>query len=69
MHPSKNIITHQSQPDKYRLPLQTSILTGNVNKRVPSEEIEKYHSAKCLHCGTQQPSLLPLYHTFSLIRG
>lgn len=66
---SKHIITQQRQLDKYRLPLQTSLLTGNVGKKVPSEEIVKYHLAKCLHCGTRQPSLLSPYHTFSSIRG
>lgn len=64
MHHSKSIIIQQRQPAKCRLRFQTGLLTGNGSKKVPSEKMEKQQLAKCLHCGTQQPSLIsPFPHS------
>lgn len=68
MHHSESIIIQQRQPAKCRLRFQTGLLTGNGSKKVPSEKMEKWRLAKCLHCGTRQPSLIsPFPH--SPIRG
>lgn len=64
MHHSKSIIIQQRQPAKCRLHFQTGLLTGNGSKKVPSEKMEKQQLAKCLHCGTRQPSLIsPFPHS------
>lgn len=65
VHHSKNIITQQRQPAKYRLHLQTSLLMGNASKRSLLKRWgnNTWHNVFSVAHGSL-PSYPP-YHTFS----